>query len=38
MGPERQVGNDLDFKVATQFASKKVHDILGDRAQRAVAE
>src|SRR5439155_11015329 len=31
------IGNDLPFKIAAQFASKKVHDLLGAKAQGAMA-
>ena len=34
----KQIRDDLAFEIAAQHASKKVHDVLGAKAQRAVAE
>jgi hypothetical protein len=33
-----KIGDDLAFKIAAQFASKKVHDVLGAKAQCAMTE
>src|SRR5213593_232899 len=37
-GPTGEIRDDLAFKIAAQFSSKKVHDFLGAKAQGAVAE
>ena len=33
-----EIGNDLPFKIAAQFTSKKVHDLLGAKTQCGMAE
>ena len=33
-----EIGNDLPFKIAAQFTSKKVHNVLGAKAQCGMAE